>query len=172
MSVWLIPYGAPTMKIWSPTSTVSESPRGSGWTPAGTRSSWRSETSALGSEAMTRARMASPPRNSTVTSSAVWTMWAAVITLPSADTRTPEPRPRELVRVPGPAPMTSVSRVRTTTTDRFTRLKTDPRVSALAGEGGGHAAVMATSKAAERRMVALRRRLRTRVTSSRVPSLR
>ena len=59
--------------------------------PAGTRSSWMRERSAAGSDAMTLAETVSPPRNSTLMSLMVWTTWAAVITLPSAEMSTPEP---------------------------------------------------------------------------------
>ena len=75
----------------SPTWIVSESARGEILAPGGTRSSWSRERSAAGSEATTLAAMVSPPRNSTLISSMVFTTWAAVITLPSDEISTPEP---------------------------------------------------------------------------------
>jgi hypothetical protein len=51
----------------------------------------KSERSAAGSEATTRACTVSPPRNSTLISSMACTTWDAVMTLPSAEMSTPEP---------------------------------------------------------------------------------
>jgi hypothetical protein len=57
----------------------------------GTTATWMIEMSARGSEAITRARTGSSPRNSTTISSIVCTTCAAVATLPSGVIRTPEP---------------------------------------------------------------------------------
>ena len=57
VKVWLIPNGAPTTKISSPTSTLSESPSVAGCTPAGTRSNCSNARSAAGSEARMLALM-------------------------------------------------------------------------------------------------------------------
>lgn len=95
----------------------------------GVCSSWRSATSAAGSEEITLALIRSPLENSTAIASAVWTTWAAVRTFPSAAIRTPDPRPATLTGVPWGRGATSFTRVRTTTTDPSTRLKVSGRVS-------------------------------------------
>ena len=100
--------------------------------PAGTRSSWIRERSAAVSEAITFADTFSPPRNSTLISSMSATTWAAVITLPSAEIRTPEPVSRKRTC---PAAVTSLPRARMTTTDGVTLRKTSPGVWAAAARG-------------------------------------
>src|SRR5216684_4365346 len=122
------------MKTWSPTSARSELPNRATGAVVGTRSSWSRETSASGSEAITRAFTTSPPRNSAVISSAVCTTWAAVITLPSGEIRTPEPT--SLTRPIWPEPPTSFQRARMMTTDGLTRLKVATRPwASTAGAG-------------------------------------
>ena len=78
------------MTCW-PTCTVSESPIRATRMAVVTRSSCRSETSAAALAEMRVARTTSPPMPSTVISSMPLTTWAAVITLPSPEIRTPEP---------------------------------------------------------------------------------
>src|SRR4030095_4258714 len=114
---------------WSPTLTVRESAMGLGFMSAGTRSSWRSEISAPGSEAMTRAMTCSPPTASAVISVMASTTGAAVIALPSAVTSTPEPV--SLKRVT-PTLLTSRPFARITTTEGLTLLKSSLRFCACA----------------------------------------
>src|SRR5262245_33621384 len=85
------PYGAPPMITGSPTCTWFESPILATLAFAGTLSSCSSDKSAAGSDAMTWAATVSPPRNSTSIWSMLWTTCAAVITLPSGVTSTPDP---------------------------------------------------------------------------------
>lgn len=105
--------------LWlaTPTCTVSESPIRARTGRVGGRSSSSSATSASGSEATTLAGIVSPPRNSAVISSAVCTTWAAVMILPSAETRNPEPTSET-------RPLTSFHRARMMTTEGFTRRNT------------------------------------------------
>ena len=84
------------------TRAVSESPRTTGAAPDGTDSVWISDTSALGSDAMTLALTTSPVTNRTDTSSATCTTCEAVMILPSAEIRNPDPRLPELTRLAGP----------------------------------------------------------------------
>src|SRR5438876_4279393 len=114
---------------WSPTLTVRESAMGLGFMSAGTRSSWRSERSAPGSEAMTRAGTCAPPTASTVISSMAFTTCAAVITLPSAVTSTPDPV--SLKRVT-PMLLTSRPFARITTTEGLTLLNSSFKFCACA----------------------------------------
>jgi len=78
------------MTCW-PTRIVSESPVRATRMALVTRSSCRSETSAPALAEMMVARTTSPSMASTVISSMPLTTWAAVMTLPSLETRTPEP---------------------------------------------------------------------------------
>ena len=78
------------MTCW-PTRIVSESPVRATRMALVTRSSCRSETSAPALAERMVARTTSPPIPSTVISSMPLTTWAAVMTLPSLETRTPEP---------------------------------------------------------------------------------
>src|SRR5712692_3006273 len=99
--------------------------------PFGTRPSCRRDRSAAGSEAITWAGTVSPPRNSTVISSIACTTCAAVMTLPSAEMRTPEPI--SLKRTcPVPAD-TSRPLALITTTDALTFWKSSATLCALAG---------------------------------------
>src|SRR5712691_9095321 len=112
------------MKTCSPTWTRAESPSWTGWTPAGTRASWSSARSARGSDARTFAAKISPLMNCTVTSSAICTTWAAVRTLPSVETSTPEPTSLNFASTELPLCVTSsLPLARTTTTDPLTRWK-------------------------------------------------
>src|SRR5438876_1115321 len=77
----------------------------------------------------------SPFRNSTVILSASCTTWAAVMILPSAEIKTPEPRPATPVNWPGSVPAISRSVVRMVTTEGLARWNTWPTVCARAVEG-------------------------------------
>jgi hypothetical protein len=96
--------------------------------PAGTRSSLIKDRSAAGSDAMTRARTDSPVVNSTVMSSIAWTTWAAVMTLPSVEMRTPEPI--SLKRTEPPSVATSRPLALITTTETLAVRNTSPTVCA------------------------------------------
>src|SRR5262245_36696968 len=108
------------------------------------------EMSALGSEAITRAGTGSSPRNSTVTSSIVWTTCAAVATLPSAEISTPEPISLKRAM---PSAVTSWPRERMTTTDGLTRRKASPRVSPLTRDGSATRKARAVIAADQRRCI-------------------
>ena len=138
VKVWLIPSGAPTTKISSPTSALSESPSVAGCTPAGTRSSCSKATSAAGSEATMLALMSASPGNSTATASAVCTTCAAVSTLPSVLMSTPDPSPGARTSCAlERCPARTRSVVRTTTTAPPTRLNAcDTDGTALAAIAG------------------------------------
>src|SRR5262245_46062823 len=115
LTEWGWRYGAPTTTTPSPARTVLESAIGDTDAPGGTRSSCNSDRSAAaGSEATTRADTVSPPGKTTEMSSMACTTWAAVITLPSAEMRTPEP---VSVKRVWPPDITSRPRARTVTTD-------------------------------------------------------
>src|SRR5215470_10551718 len=117
LSEYESPYGAPTMITGSPTCTWFESPILATLALAGTLSSWSSDKSAAGSEATTWAVTVSPPRNSTSIWSMLWTTCAAVITLPSAVTSTPDP---VSLKRDWPLVVTSRPRALITTTDALT----------------------------------------------------
>ena len=106
------------MNTGSPTRTGSESTSLATTASRGTTSAWMIEMSARGSELTTRARTGSSPRNSTLISLIVWTTWAAVAILPSAEIRTPEPISRKRA---SPSSVSSSPLARMTTTDGFTR---------------------------------------------------
>ncbi len=108
--------------------------------PAGTRSSKIRERSAADSEAITFADTVSPPKNSTLISSMVATTWAAVMTLPSAEIRTPEPVSRKRTWPPA---VTSLPFALITTTDGVTLRKTSPGVWAPAAAGTDKSAIAA-----------------------------
>src|SRR5207247_9423190 len=86
--------------------------------------------SAAGSDSITRAPTVSPPRNSTVISSIECATWAAVITLPSAEIRTPEPVSLN-VEMPRAA-VTSRPFARTTTTEGLMVRNSSPTAWACA----------------------------------------
>src|SRR5215813_11757149 len=111
------------MTCW-PTRTVSESPILATRMAVGTRSSCRREISAAASDEMIFALTTSPATPSTVISSMPLTTWAAVITLPLLEIRTPEPV--SLKRVTPPA-LTSRPLLRTTMTDGLTLRKISSR---------------------------------------------
>ncbi len=129
------------MTCW-PIRIVSESPVRAARMALVTRSSCRSETSAAALAEMMVARTTSPPMPSTVISSMPLTTWAAVIILPSLETRTPEPV--SLKRVIPPA-LTSRPLLRTTTTVRLTRVKRSSRLGFWAWAAGAKAGKVATS---------------------------
>ena len=140
---------------WSPTWTVFESAIGETFAPGGTRSSWRRERSAAGSEEITRAATASPPRNSTSISSMAWTTCAAVMTLPSDVTRTPEPVSAKRV---WPDVVTSRPRARITATDGLTFSNTWRTVCAPAGRAsqtraGQESAITRTTRQSVQRKI-------------------
>jgi len=70
VSVWVIPRGAPTMKIGSPTFTLSESPSLAAKAAVGGFSSFSTARSAAGTEPVTFAPIISPLVNWTWISSA------------------------------------------------------------------------------------------------------
>ncbi len=123
------------MKTWSPTCAWSELPMRATVAWAGTLSSCSSDTSAWGSEAITRAPTTWPSRNSAVIWSAVCTTWAAVMTLPSSEISTPEPT--SFTRPDCPLAPTSFHRARMITTEPLTRRNTGPRFWASAVESTG-----------------------------------
>src|SRR5262249_32428815 len=112
-------------------------------------SAWSRARSARGSEATTRAATPSPLANSTITSSAICTTWAAVNTLPSADMRTPEPTSLYFTstEVP-PWARRSLPLARTTTTDPVTRWKTCGTLCASPEDGAQARAQLANSRSA------------------------
>src|SRR5213593_1909613 len=117
------------MTCW-PTLIPSESPIRATRMALVTRSSCRSATSAAALAEMIVARTTSPAMPSTVISSMPLTTWAAVITRPSLEIRTPEPV--SLKRMI-PAALTSRPLLRTTTTVGLTRLKRWPRLGPRRG---------------------------------------
>src|SRR6266496_2662110 len=129
---------------WSPTRTVPESAIRAGVMAWGTRSIWRSERSAAGSEATILAGTRSPPRASTVISSIALTTCAAVITLPSAVISTPEPVSLKRVM---PTLLTSRPLARITTTDGLTLRKTSLRFWDWAGSVNAASAAAASAAA-------------------------
>src|SRR6266496_2307131 len=138
---------------WSPTRTVPESAIRAGVMAWGTRSIWRSERSAAGSEATILAGTRSPPRASTVISSIALTTCAAVITLPSAVISTPEPVSLKRVM---PTLLTSRPLARITTTEGLALRKTSLRFWDWAGAASATSADPA-SAAAKNRFTALGR---------------
>ena len=103
VNVCAMPSGAPITNIDSPTSAGSESPSFAGAMLAGTCSTSSNATSALGSDATTRAATTSPSANSTATASAVCTTCAAVSTLPSAADQNARADARRRSGLPVPA---------------------------------------------------------------------
>src|ERR1700687_3572236 len=134
------------MTCW-PTRRVSESPIRAPRMALVTRSSCRSETSAAHVAETLAPRTPPPPMPSTVISSMPLTTWAAVMTLPSLETRTPEPV--SVKRVIPPAP-TSRPLLRTTRTVGLTRVKRSSRLGLWALAAGAKAGKVATTTITER----------------------